>query len=89
MAVINWLEEVKADAERITRRRLEDDGFDFHDAKEKAINADELNFDGGLKNIQATHGTGATDPTSESETKVSEEAGGEQAKVGAPKSAKK
>lgn len=27
MATTNWLEEVKLDAERITKRRLEDDGF--------------------------------------------------------------
>lgn len=37
----NWLEDVKADAEKLTRRRLEDDGFDLHQEKEDAINAAE------------------------------------------------
>ena len=59
----NWLDEVKADAEKATKRRLEDDGFDFHAEKEDAINADEVKFDGGVKNVKATHGTGLTDPT--------------------------
>lgn len=81
----NWLDEVKADAEKLTKRRLADDGFDSHNEKESAINADEKNFDGSLKDLRATHGTGATDPT-KGEVIDHE---GEQAKVGAPKTAKK
>lgn len=38
----NWLDQIKEDAERITKRRLEDDGFDSHQAKEDAINAAEV-----------------------------------------------
>lgn len=38
MAELNWLEQVKADAEKITLRRLADDGVDMHSEKEKAIN---------------------------------------------------
>jgi hypothetical protein len=37
----NWLDQIKADAERITRRRLEDEGFDSHQDKEDALNAAE------------------------------------------------
>ena len=82
----NWLDEVKADAEKLTKRRLEDDGFESHVEKENAINADERKFDGSLKDLSATHGTGATDPTKGGEVVDHE---GEQAKVGAPKTAKK
>lgn len=42
---INWLEQVKKDAEAITKRRLEDDGFKTHQAREDAINAAELASD--------------------------------------------
>lgn len=35
----NWIEQIKADAERITTRRLQDDGVDFHREREAEINA--------------------------------------------------
>lgn len=38
MAEVNWLEQVKLDAEKITLRRLEDDGLDLHAEREQAIN---------------------------------------------------
>jgi F0F1-type ATP synthase membrane subunit b/b' len=37
----NWLEQIKDEAEKQTRRRLEDADFDFHKEKEDAINAAE------------------------------------------------
>ena len=41
-AKMNWLDEVKADAEKLTKRRLEDEGFDSHSEKEGAINETEI-----------------------------------------------
>lgn len=38
MAELNWLDQVKEDAEKITLRRLQDDGLDLHTEKETAIN---------------------------------------------------
>ena len=38
----SWLDEVKADAEKITKRRLADDGLEMHEEKEKAINEAEV-----------------------------------------------
>lgn len=37
----NWLEQVKEDAEKLTLRRLQDDGFESHEEKENTINAEE------------------------------------------------
>lgn len=34
----NYLEQIKEDAEKLTRRRLEDANFDFHEEKEREIN---------------------------------------------------
>lgn len=34
----NWLDQVKEDAAKATKRRLKDDGFQEHEEKEKAIN---------------------------------------------------
>ena len=33
-----WLDEIKEDARKLTLRRLEDDGFDTHKAKEDELN---------------------------------------------------
>jgi hypothetical protein len=41
----NWLEQVKEDAEKLTLRRLKDDGVDLHSEKEDAINAAEARAD--------------------------------------------
>lgn len=37
----SWLDEVKVDAEELTKRRLKDDGLEMHEEKEKAINDSE------------------------------------------------
>jgi len=42
---LNWLEQVKADAEAITKRRLEDDGYTTHQDRQNAINEAELASD--------------------------------------------
>ena len=34
----NWLEQIKAEAEKQTLRRLEDADFDFHKEKEDQVN---------------------------------------------------
>lgn len=46
MAVVNenkkaWLDQVKADAETLTKRRFEDGGVDMHREKEKLVNTQE------------------------------------------------
>jgi hypothetical protein len=41
MAEINWLEQVKKDAEELTKKRLKEDGVDTHAEREKEINAAE------------------------------------------------
>lgn len=35
----NMLDEAREQAEKLTKRRLQDDGFDFHAEKENAINS--------------------------------------------------
>lgn len=60
------LDQIKKEAEELTRRRLNDDEkFDAHRAKEDAIKAAELTYHDTpeAELVKETHGTGATVPT--------------------------
>lgn len=61
----NYLDQIKEEAEALTLRRLQDDGFELHKEKEDAINAAELKYQDvpEAELVKATHGTGETDPT--------------------------
>lgn len=84
-------EQIKKDAEYLTNKRLKDDGFDFHKDKEDSINEAERVYNGRHSegDLGATHGTGATDPTSPKETEVGEpQADSTQTKLNPPKTTK-
>lgn len=81
-------EQIKKDAEYLTKKRLEDSGFDFHKDKEDSINEAEKVFNGthSERDLGATHGTGETDPTSPKQTEVGEaQADSTQTEIDPPK----